>query len=137
MQDVLAGKPVGQLFRHEHVSTLLGYEGVANWDRQRRDIDWDVVLSAIGSHHLNFGDQSFAPDDGTGASVRVLFDHENFRRDLVSLTPARLSLPGMPAVPAQRYWGFWKTRRHLTRPPCGTTCVMGGYVRSHERTRVC
>lgn len=107
MQDVLAGKSRGQLFRHEHLSALLlGYEGVDGWVRQRRDVDWDVVLGAVGSHHLKFGDQSFAPDDGTGAAVRVLFDHDGFRRDLVSLTASRLKISGVPSVPAPRYWGF-------------------------------
>ncbi|QEG30174.1 Putative CRISPR-associated nuclease/helicase Cas3 [Gemmata obscuriglobus] len=107
MQDVLAGRSGGQLFRHEHLSVLLlGHDGVERWVCQRSDIDWDVVLGAVGSHHLKFGDQSFAPDDGTGAAVRVLFDHDDFRRDLVSLTAARLQLSGAPAIPAPRYWGF-------------------------------
>lgn len=106
MQDLLVGGSGGQLFRHEHLSALLlGYDGVECWVRQRRDIDWDVVLAAVGSHHLKFGDQSFAADDGTGSAVRVLFDHEDFQC-LVSHIATMLSLPGVPALPTQRYWGF-------------------------------
>jgi CRISPR-associated endonuclease/helicase Cas3 len=106
MQDILEGGSGGQLFRHEHVSALLlGYDGVERWVRQRRDIDWDVVLAAVGSHHLKFGDQSFAVDDGTESAVRVLFDHDDFRR-LVSITGSLLSLPDTPTLPTPRYWGF-------------------------------
>ena len=107
MQKLLAGGSGGQLFRHEHLSALLlGYDGVDRWVRQRCDIDWDVVIAAVGSHHLKFGDQSFAVDDGTGACVRVLFDHNDFRCDLVSLTSSRLNLAGEPTLPTKRYWGF-------------------------------
>lgn len=106
MQDLLAGGSGGQLFRHEHLSTLLlAHNGVESWVRQRPDIDWDVVLAAVGSHHLKFEDQSFAPDDGTGAAVRMLFDHDDWN-NLVSLTASRLNLPGAPTFPLQRYWGF-------------------------------
>jgi CRISPR-associated endonuclease/helicase Cas3 len=106
MQEVLAGGRGPQLFRHEHVSVLmLGYEGVDRWVRQRKDIDWDVVLAAVGSHHLKFGDREFAegiPDE----TVRVWVDHDDFRDQLLKLTSERLGLTGSPAFPTQRHWGF-------------------------------
>jgi CRISPR-associated endonuclease/helicase Cas3 len=106
MQEMLAGGPGPQLLRHEHLSVLmLGYEGVDHWVRQRADIDWDVVLAAVGSHHLKFGDREFAeeiPDE----TVRVWVDHDDFRDQLLKLTAERLGLSGSPAFPTQRYWGF-------------------------------
>jgi CRISPR-associated endonuclease/helicase Cas3 len=107
MQSLFDRGQCGQLFRHEHLSVLLlGYGGVDSWVRQRADVDWDLVLAAVGSHHLKFGDQSFAEDDGTGAAVQVFFDHADFRDDLIPLIASRLQLNGEPTFPPQRYWGF-------------------------------
>jgi CRISPR-associated endonuclease/helicase Cas3 len=106
MQKVLAGGAGPQLFRHEHLSVLLlAVEGVDKWVRQRADIDWDVVLAAVGSHHLKFGDQEFAeevPDE----SVRIYVDHDDFRNQLLPLISGRLGLIGSPSFPPQRHWGF-------------------------------
>ncbi|HWG46122.1 MAG TPA: CRISPR-associated helicase Cas3' [Gemmataceae bacterium] len=106
MQKVLAGGPGPQLFRHEHLSVLLlATEGVDEWVRQRVDIDWDVVLAAVGSHHLKFGDQEFAeevPDE----TVRVCVDHDDFRNQLLPLISGRLGLTSSPSFPTQRHWGF-------------------------------
>jgi CRISPR-associated endonuclease/helicase Cas3 len=106
MQKVLADGSGPQLFRHEHLSVLLlAVEGVDEWVRQRADIDWDVVLAAVGSHHLKFGDQEFAeevPDE----SVRVCVDHDDFRKQLLPLISGRLDLKGSPSFPPQKYWGF-------------------------------
>jgi CRISPR-associated endonuclease/helicase Cas3 len=106
MQKVLVTGSGPQLFRHEHLSVLmLGYSGVDYWVRQRKDIDWDVILAAIGSHHLKFGDREFAeeiPDE----AVRVWVDHDDFRNQLVQFTIQRLGLTGSPAFPPQRHWGF-------------------------------
>ena len=107
MQGILRTGSGSQLFRHEHLSVLmLGFAGVDRWVRQRNDIDWDVVLAAVGSHHLKFSDQSFAPDDGQGTAVRVRVDHDDFRGALVTLAADRLGLSDKPTFPSQRYWGF-------------------------------
>ena len=106
MQELLAGGSGRQLFRHEHLSVLLlGYEGVDRWIRQREDIDWDVVLAAVGSHHLKFGDQEFA-EDVLDEAVRLCVDHDDFRNQLLPLISERLCLTGAPAFPTQKYWGF-------------------------------
>jgi CRISPR-associated endonuclease/helicase Cas3 len=106
MQGILAGRNGGQLFRHEHLSVLmLGYEGVDRWVRQRKDIDWDVVLAAVGSHHLRFSDKTFA-EEVLGETVHVRVDHLDFRDQLVPLVAGRLGLEGAPAFPAQKHWGF-------------------------------
>lgn len=106
MQRVLANGRGPQLFRHEHLSVLLlGLAGVDEWVRQRTDIDWDVVLAAVGSHHLKFGDQEFAPDVPE-ETVRVYFDHDEFRRQLLPLISCRLGLAGSPGFPMEAHWGF-------------------------------
>jgi CRISPR-associated endonuclease/helicase Cas3 len=116
MQDVLAGGPGPQLFRHEHLSVLLlAAEGVDKWVRQRADIDWDVVLAAVGSHHLKFGDQEFAeevPDE----AVQVYVDHDDFRNRLLPLISERLGLIGSPSFPRQRHWGFVDEPRAAFNP---------------------
>ena len=61
MQAIFYGTRVTPLFRHEHLSVmLLGSEGVSAWVNQRADIDWNVVLAAVGSHHLKFSYEEFA-----------------------------------------------------------------------------
>lgn len=107
MQRILRTGSGTQLFRHEHLSVLmLGHEGVSRWAERRQDIDWSVVLAAVGSHHLKFGDKEFAEDSGANDAVQVLVDHEEFRYKLVPLTAGRLGLSGDPKFPLPRYWGF-------------------------------
>jgi CRISPR-associated endonuclease/helicase Cas3 len=106
MQKLLIGGSGFQLFRHEHLSVLLlAVESVDKWVRQRADIDWDVVLSAVGSHHLKFGDREFA-EEVPEETVRMLMDHEDFQNDLLPLISERLGLTGSPSFPIQKYWGF-------------------------------
>jgi CRISPR-associated endonuclease/helicase Cas3 len=105
MQDVLYGGERGQLFRHEHISVLmLGYGGVDQWIRQRTDVDWDVVLAAVGSHHLKFGDGDFA-EPVQHEAVRILIDHPGFQALLENIS-RQLRLPGLPLFPREQYWGF-------------------------------
>ena len=107
MQFVFLGKGNGQLIRHEHLSVLLlGYDGVDRWVRQRTDIDWDVVLAAVGSHHLKFSDAAFAEEKSDTPPVRVYLDHPDFRDKIIPLTAQRLGLNGSPTLPKQSYWGF-------------------------------
>jgi CRISPR-associated endonuclease/helicase Cas3 len=106
MQDVLRSGTGKQLFRHEHLSVLLlACKGVDGWVRQRADIDWDIVLAAIGSHHLKFDDQTFA-EERPDETVAVFFDHDEFRNQLLPLISDRLALTGSPSFPRQKYWGF-------------------------------
>ena len=69
------------------------------------DIDWDVVLAAVGSHHLKFGDQGFA-EEIPNEAVRLCLDHDDFRNELLPLISERMGLTGAPAFPAQKYWGL-------------------------------
>ncbi len=106
MQAIFYNRPDGQLFRHEHLSVLLlGSEGVHTWVGQRADIDWGIVLAAVGSHHLKFSHEKFAPELPHQAT-RVLVDHDDFRGGLIGVTAARLNLAGQPTFPSQPHWGF-------------------------------
>ena len=105
MQGILYRTGSGQLFRHEHLSVLLlGGEGVAQWTAQKPDIDWDVLLAAVGSHHLKFCHETFAPDSN-GRVVRMHLDHPDFDA-IVGETGTRLGLEGRPTFPDRLHWGF-------------------------------
>ena len=106
MQRVLETGQGNQLFWHEHLSALLlGFDGVDNWVRQRADVDWDVVLAAVGSHHLRFGDEDFARTV-PGEAVEMLLDHNDFQHQLLPFCADRLKLSGQPSFPERRFWGF-------------------------------
>jgi len=106
MQTVLQTGAGMQLFRHEHLSVLmLACDGVECWTHQRSDVDWAIVLAAVGSHHLKFSDQAFAADVD-GETVHMLCDHEDFVKILVPLIGKRLGLTGAPEFPSQKHWGF-------------------------------
>ena len=106
MQEVLRGRGRRQLFRHEHLSVLmLGHCGVAALRRKRPDIDWDIVLAAIGSHHLRFADQDFA-NAVPGETTRVYFCQEEFQAELLPLIAERLNLEGSLELPPEEFWGF-------------------------------
>lgn len=105
MQAVLNRTGTDQLFRHEHLSALLlGLPGVVEWVKRRADIDWDVVLAAVASHHLKFSYEDFAPRTND-RKVQMHLDHDDFR-GLVGLTADRLRLTGSPSFPAPKHWGF-------------------------------
>lgn len=106
MQEFFHGKGTGQQFRHEHLSVLmLGSDGVRHWVEGRSDIDWDVVIAAVGSHHLRFTHDSFA-EEVTDHSVRVFVDHPEFVVGLVDDAALRLKLIGRPAFPSRPNWGY-------------------------------
>lgn len=108
MQAFFHRTPEGKShFEHEHLSVLmLGVDGVERWTQQRSDIRWDVVLAAVGSHHLRFSHDSFAAETGSQHSVRVFVDHADFRDGLVPEAGRRLGLKGQPLFPHQSRWGY-------------------------------
>jgi CRISPR-associated endonuclease/helicase Cas3 len=110
MQDVLNGRSGEQVIRHEHLSAmLLAHEGVTSWLRPRQDVDWDVVLSAVVTHHLKAGFKDLADDVspiGQGSQFRLLDDHPEFA-ELVRVISGRLGLgPSPPVFPQPSLWSF-------------------------------
>jgi CRISPR-associated endonuclease/helicase Cas3 len=110
MQDVLHARSGEQVIRHEHLSAmLLAHEGVTAWLRPRQDIDWDIVLSAVVTHHLKAGFKDLgddAPPLGKGSQFRLLDDHPEFKK-LVQVISERLGLASSrPALPRPSLWSF-------------------------------
>lgn len=108
MQAVLHRQPGEQVIRHEHLSALmLALDGVAPWLQARKNVDWDVVLSAVLTHHLKAGQKELdAPHQGKTAQLRLLNDHTEFA-DLVRVLTERLRLGQTPPVfPSPPLWSF-------------------------------
>ena len=100
--------------RHEHLSGLMmGLPNVNDWFAARVDIDWDIVLAAVISHHLQVSYQTFAAPPAEPAHIRLLSRHDDFKALLESVS-ARLSLP-KPAPEFPQSWSF--------RPKTGQTDI--------------
>ena len=117
MQDVLnyRGK---QAFRHEHLSVLmLMLPGVQSWLKQRADIDWVLIRSVVGSHHLKFTEDhmNYASDDFT----TMLIDDDEFNQELMPLITSEMGLKGQPTFPKERVWSYGKQPRTF---PIATHC---------------
>ena len=93
-----------QAIRHEHLSALmLALRDVDRWTASRSDVDWDVVLSAVVSHHLNVSHESLAASP-KWEIVKLPTAHRDFL-DLLALIAKQLQLAGpLPNLPA--YWHF-------------------------------
>ena len=103
-----------QAIRHEHLSGLmLGLQDVDRWVRTSLDFDWDVVLSAVISHHLDVTYESFAASP-TWRRVKLATVHPDFV-SLLSLIADRLGLtseyPDLPHV-----WHFEPNRGQFDLP---------------------
>jgi CRISPR-associated endonuclease/helicase Cas3 len=110
MQDVLHRRGGEQVLRHEHLSAmLLAHEGVSAWLRPRQDIDWDIVLSAVVTHHLKAGFKDLADDAqpiGKESQFRLLDDEPEFG-ELVQVLSGRLGLAkSPPSFPRPSHWSF-------------------------------
>jgi CRISPR-associated endonuclease/helicase Cas3 len=120
-QGLAHGGKQEQVIRHEHLSALmLGLGSVTDWLRNRSEIDTDLVLSAVLTHHLKAaGDLSkphaFAAWAGGVRTFRVHDDHPEFG-DLTQVVAGRLRLPpvNLPLT-RERFWGF-KNEQGSLRP---------------------
>lgn len=99
-----------QLIRHEHLSALLlGTDEVHKWVLTRPDIDWEVVLAAVLTHHLkaSFDVNSkfhFAATSPNGTLIEVYIDHPDLIQ-LMQTIADRLHLgPKLPQI--NRFWSF-------------------------------
>ena len=107
MQAVLYRDPGqrDQLIRHEHLSVMIiALPSVQAWLNQRADIEWPIVASAVGSHHLKF-----CKDDLErmipGETVELFLTHPDFHGLFEAITQA-LHLKGAVDFPPQTHWGY-------------------------------
>lgn len=106
-QRCVQGSKQRQRIRHEHLSGLfVTLHDAACWIQQQPDVDFDVMLSAVLTHHLKIKFDAFAPHFSEQPILKVGFDQPEFRHLLEEIA-IRLrwskTLPGI-TVPAR--WGF-------------------------------
>ena len=138
---VLHGQP--QDIRHEHLSGLfLGLESVSQWTAQRTDVDWDVVLGAVISHHLKCGefDNTFQDRFAFGCrhstsksqQIRVLWN-EPACNELWQWTLQRLRLSSTrPTIPPA-LWRFDSKDRRTFDLTAHAEELADGRLRMFER----
>ncbi|HEY3968073.1 MAG TPA: CRISPR-associated helicase Cas3' [Planctomycetaceae bacterium] len=103
-QEAVSGRG-RQLIWHEHLSALLMNTVPAkDWFASRADLDWDVILSAVLTHHLRAKRGMIAELLGDGMHVFVETADSDFDRYL-DLVRTRLHLAeALPRVPTA--WHF-------------------------------
>ncbi|MGI8548736.1 MAG: CRISPR-associated helicase Cas3' [Gemmatimonadaceae bacterium] len=105
-QALLEGKGK-QTLRHEHLSAMLLHLPVIRaWLDSRPDLDQDVILSAVTTHHLKASLETVGRSLGEIDSViRVRWDHDDFRR-LLDRVAAELHLTGPVPEDVMPLWCY-------------------------------
>ncbi len=107
MQAVLYRQPGQreQLIRHEYLSVMImSLPSVREWLNQRSDVDWSIVASAVGSHHLKFSKDNLERTI-PGETVELFLTHPDFQELFQAISEA-LKLKGTPDLTRQLYWGY-------------------------------
>jgi CRISPR-associated endonuclease/helicase Cas3 len=102
LEAVTADRFVTQPFRHEHLSAIvLASPAVRRWLGHNRDLDVDIILAAVLSHHLKAAQSGdwrvLAPQ--SAVPTRMFLDDQQVRATfariaaLASLPPATFRLP--------------------------------------------
>ena len=92
------------------------------WLKRCPDIDADLVLSAVLTHHLKINMKEFAAYRGRRYSLRLLADHSDFPK-LIREVALRVGLPEKPPeLPPSPFWAF-KDRRGVL--PSGANDLAG------------
>ena len=99
-QSAVTDRRKDQVIRHEHLSAmLLASDPLKGWLSSRPDIDFELILSAVGSHHLRFKEDEF----GAWLADRTRFEVLDFS-ELLS-DPACILKSKSPAI--DRLVGKW------------------------------
>lgn len=133
-----------QEIRHEHLSGLfLGLDSVTLWTAQRVDIDWDIVLGAVISHHLKCGefDSTFQDQFAFGCrhvtSKRQQFQvfwNEPMCNELWDMAQQRLRLSAIrPKLPSA-YWRFNDSARNTFNLSAHAENLADSRLRKIERS---
>ncbi len=111
-QKAVSGKSDGQLIRHEHLSgILMQIPAMRNWLEQQKQVDWDVVLSAVVCHHLKASEETLNCSGNTTKTLAVYSDHQDFAR-LLNLVKSAMELPEVEFLLP----GKWSSKKS---PPVG------------------
>ncbi len=96
-----------QVIRHEAVSGLLmTLPGVWEWlAKGRPDVDWDVALIAVLTHHIKFEQERFGNPATALTFITVDYHSAEFATFVASVGD-HLAIPGAPAFPKERVWTF-------------------------------
>jgi len=95
-----------QLARHEHLGGLmLGLDAVDQWLRTGPDMDTDVLLAAVISHHLKVNYDTFAERPPEQTRIRLFVDHDEFG-SLLELIQKELRLRGGLTPLPKPIWQF-------------------------------
>lgn len=106
MQAVLDGTGT-QLLRHECLSgMLLHLPDVKRWIGERQDLDHEVILSAVITHHLKASYGAFGAVQGeSDSALKVHWDHPDFQQ-LLARTATRLGLTTQVPALEKTLWSF-------------------------------
>ena len=113
-----------QLIWHEHLSALLmNTEAARNWFRGRCDVDWDVVVSSVLTHHLRAGHDTVAQQLSDGTHVIVSVDDSDFA-EFLELVRQHTRASRWSSRISRGCGGSTANRLHSTRPAkvCKTAC---------------
>ncbi len=93
-----------QVIRHEHLSALLLWQQPAQEWLRAAELDAELVVSAVVSHHLKVGDKNFARQTTVGDAVSL--------RSFASVLPELAALAGLEwndppsELTVDRVWSF-------------------------------
>lgn len=130
-----------QVIRHEHLSALLlGLDPVTQWLKTRNDIDADIVLSAVLTHHLKAAADlakrhAFAAPLGSLTQLQVYNDHPDFQQ-LLREVAQRLGLSEeLPVFPRPSFWAF-KDDHGVLPPFCTAVEVRRDNIKDQRLRRL-
>jgi CRISPR-associated endonuclease/helicase Cas3 len=96
-----------QALRHEFLSALiLALPEFEMWLNRRSDVDWEIVIAAVASHHLKTQRESFGCKIKSSDAAAVRLASVDEFRALLAAIAERLGLPqaALPNVPST--WSF-------------------------------
>ena len=92
---------------------------MTDWLKRRPNLDADLVLSAVLTHHLKINMKEFAAYRGGVTTLRLLIHHPDFPR-LIGEVAVRVGLPEpLPKWAGSPFWA-WKDRREICPSACWT-----------------
>ncbi len=128
-----------QTFRHEHISAVVvALPAIAAWLRGCTQIDPEVVLAAVLSHHIKAGvdgEWRWAQPRTTSSRVALLLEHGDVRRILARVS-AIAGLPAAPVLPAGPFGPFSPWEAAFASGRTMATTLGRSIRRDHDRRSV-